>query len=173
MSRLRRPFLSNRYFFITVRLLEDHARLIDADFQLLAVAINRARIAHPFFLTAWAFLPDHWHAIFGPAYPVTISLVMKSIKTSSKFLINRRRGEACEVWQPRYFDRALRNVEEYNEKVEYIHQNPVKAGLVSRPQDWPWSSVHEYCGVSAAEQLRRCGLVIDKVRMPTDPRTRI
>jgi putative transposase len=165
--------LSNRYFFVTVRLLEERARLVDADFQLLALAINRARLAHRFFLTAWVFLPDHWHAICAPAYPVTISLVMKSIKTSSRFLINRGRGQAGELWQERFFDHALRTVNEYNEKVEYIHLNPVKAGLVSRAEDWRWSSVHEYCGMSAAEQMCRCGLTIDKVRMPADPRARI
>jgi len=173
VSRLRRPFLSDRYFFVTVRLLENRTGLIDPDSQMLALSINRARVAHRFFLTAWAFLPNHWHAICAPAYPVTISLVMKSIKTSSRFLINRRRGEASELWQPRFFDRALRTVSEYAEKVEYIRQNPVKAGLVSRAQDWRWSSVHEYSGVSAAEQMRRCGLTIDKVRMPADPRARI
>ena len=173
VSRLRRPFLSDRYFFVTVRLLEERAKLVDADFHLLALAFNRARLMHPFLLTAWVFLPDHWHAICAPAYPVTISLVMKSIKTSSMILINRRRGESGELWQERFFDRALRTVKEYNEKVEYIHLNPVRAWLVCRPQDWPWSSMHEYCGASAAEQQRRSGLTIDWVRMPSDPRTRI
>jgi hypothetical protein len=98
---------------------------------------------------------------------------MKSIKTSSRLLINRERGEGSELWLPRFFDRALRTVGEYNEKLDYIHQNPVRAGLVSRPQDWAWSSVNEYCGVSAAEQQRLTGLTIDRVRMPADPRTRI
>ena len=45
-------------------------------------------------------------------------------------------GADGELWQPRFFDRALRTVKEYNEKVEYIHLNPVRAGLVSRPEDW-------------------------------------
>ena len=71
------------------------------------------------------------------------------------------------------FDRALRTVEEYNEKVEYIHQNPVRAGLVSRPQDWRWSSFNEYAGLSPAEQIERCGLIIDRIRIPSDLRTRI
>ncbi len=43
MSRLRRPFLSDRYFFVTVRLLKERARLSDADLQALALAFNRAR----------------------------------------------------------------------------------------------------------------------------------
>jgi hypothetical protein len=109
-------------------------------------------------------------------YPLTISLVMKSIKTSLMVLINRRRAEAGELWQARFFDRALRTVKENNEKVESIHLNPVKAGLVRRPQDWSrmaGSSVHEYSGMTADEQKRRCGLTIDRVRISSDPRTRI
>src|SRR2546428_5237917 len=98
---------------------------------------------------------------------------MKSVKTSSMILMNRRRAESGELWQARFFDRALRTVKEYNEKVEYIHLNPVKAGLVERSQDWRWSSVNEYSGVSAAEQERRCGLTIDRVDMPSDSNTRI
>ena len=173
MSRLRRPFLSDRYFFITVRLLRRRDKLTDPDFALLARAFNRARTLHSFYLTAWVFLPDHWHAICEPAYPATISLAMKAVKLSSMSGINRRRGASGELWQPRFFDRALRTVEEYNEEVEYVHMNPVSAGLVPGPQDWRWSSAHEYSGVSAEEQKQRCGLIIDRVRIPADPGTRI
>ena len=173
MSRLRRPFLSGRYFFVTVRLLNSRRPLRDADFRCLALAFNRARGMHPFSLTAWVFLADHWHAICAPAYPLTISVVIKSIKTSSMILINRERHSSGGLWQGRFFERALRTVGEYNEKVEYIHLNPVKAGLVRRPEDWRWSSVNEYAGVSAAEQQRRCGLTIDRVSMPADAGTRI
>ncbi|MGD0123729.1 MAG: hypothetical protein ABSF46_00115 [Terriglobia bacterium] len=70
------------------------------------------------------------------------------------------------MWQPRFFDRALRTVKEYNEKVEYIHLNPVRAGLVSRPEDWRWSSYNEYAGMSAEEQEKRWGLIVDRVRIP-------
>ena len=103
MSRLRRPFLSDRYFFITVRLLKGRGRLRDADFRLLALALNRTRRQHPFYLTAWVFLPDHWHAICGSVYPLTISQVMKSVKISSTILVNRRRAERAELWQASFF----------------------------------------------------------------------
>jgi len=173
MSRLRRPFLSDRFFFITVRLLERRRQSDDADFERLGLAIRRTRVARPFFLTAWVFLPDHWHAICAPQYPLTISEVMKSIKNSSTTLINTGRAASGELWQGRFFDRALRTVKEYNEKVEYIHLNPVKAGLADRAQDWRWSSVNEYSGMSAAEQMRRCGLIIDRVSLPLDSKARI
>ena len=110
-----------------MRLLKRRSELRDADFHFLALAFRRARVLHPFFLTAWVFLPDHWHAICVPVYPLTISVVMKS----------------------------------------------VRAGLVREPRDWTWSSVHQYSGMSADEQKRRCGLTIDRVRMPLDPDTRI
>ena len=60
-----------------------------------------------------------------------------------------------QLWQPRFFDRALRSVKEYNEKVEYIHLNPVRAGLVSRPEDGRWSSCNEYADMSADESVSR------------------
>jgi putative transposase len=173
VSELRRPFLSNRYFFLTVRLLRRRAKLADPDFRLLGHAFNRARRLHRFYLTAWVFLPDHCHAICAPAHPTTISLVIKSVEQSSTSAINQQRGTEGELWQPRFFDRTLRTVEEYNEKVEYIHLNPVKAGLVRRPQDWPWSSLQEYSGGSAEEQKQLCGLAIDHVRLPAELPRRI
>jgi hypothetical protein len=106
-------------------------------------------------------------------YPVTISLAMKSVKQSSTSAVNQRRDADGELWQPRFFDRALRTVKEYNEKVEYIHLNPVRAGLVSRPEDWRRSSYNEYAGMSADKQNERCGSIVDRVRMPSDRRTRI
>ena len=173
MSKLRRPFLSKRYFFISVRLLPRRTTLTVLNFSLLARAFNRARTPHPFYLTAWVFLPDHWHCIAGLRSPVMISGVIKSVKQSSRSGIKQRRGTQGELWQRSFFDRALRTVDEYNEKVEYIHRNPVRAGLVSRPQDWRWSSFNEYAGLRPAEQMQRCGLIIDRIRMPADPQTRI
>jgi hypothetical protein len=67
-------------------------------------------------------------------------------------------GADGELWPPRFFDRALCSVKEYNEKVEYIHLNPVRAGLVSRPEDWSrpaGSSYNEYAGMSAGESVSR------------------
>jgi len=56
---------------------------------------------------------------------------------------------------------------------EYLHLNPLRRGLVKEPTDWKWSSVHEYAGVSGEEQERRCGLRIDRVRLPADESARI
>ena len=49
----------------------------------------------------------------------------------------------------------------------------MRAGLASRPEDWRWSSYNEYAGMSAVEQKERCGLIVARVRMPSDLRALI
>ncbi len=77
------------------------------------------------------------------------------------------------LFQARFFDRALRTVKEYHENVECIHLNPVKAGWASRPEDWPWSSVHDYTGNLTDAPVTPGGLSVDRVLLPADPHTRI
>ena len=45
------------------------------------------------------------------------------------------------VWQREYFDRYIRNAGHYLNTVQYIHENPVTAGLITRADEWPYSSV--------------------------------
>jgi putative transposase len=168
MSRLRRLVLSDRFFFLTVKLLPKRRLVDESQFTLLARCLSVVRARRQFRLTAWVLLPDHWHVILFPRHPLTISDAMKSIKLSSTNLLSRHRGEAGELWQGRFFDGALRTVKEYAETLEYIHFNPVRRGLVGHPAQWKWSSYHEYAGVSAVEQGRRCGLIIDRVQLPSE-----
>ena len=173
MSRLRRLVLSDRYFFVTCNVPRTRETLREADFRVLARVIAARRMEHEFLLTAWVFLPDHWHAVIGVRYPKTISLVMESVKVSSTRQINSRRKEAGKFWQGRFFDRALRTVREYNRAVEYIHLNPVRRGLVAKPEDWFWSSLREYAGSIQDESTRHPFLPIDRVLLPSDERARI
>jgi putative transposase len=173
MSRLPRLVLSDRFFFITCRLLPHRGRLEEPEFECLARVLLERREKHHFLLTAWVFLPDHWHAILFPRFPATISRAMESIKVGSTLRVNAARKESGLLWQPRFFDRALRSVKEYYEKVEYIHLNPVRAGLVKRAEDWPWSSVHHYSGSLSAPVGANRILAVDRILLPADERTRI
>ncbi len=105
MSRLLRPFLCDRYIFVTVNLLRSRGKLEEGDYGRLAISLARMRQKHRFLLTAWVFLPDHWHAIIYPPYPLTISLVFSAVKVSSTIAINRRRHEAGELWQGVFLSR--------------------------------------------------------------------
>jgi len=64
-------------------------------------------------------------------------------------------------------------VKEYHEAVEYMHGNPVRRGLVARPEGWKWSSVHEYAFPAVPQARRQPPLRIDRVRIPADERARI
>jgi hypothetical protein len=57
--------------------------------------------------------------------------------------IERVPGERRLLWQPRFFDRSLRTVNEYHAKAEYIRLNPAKAGLARRPEEVPQSNPKE------------------------------
>ena len=139
----------------------------------MARVIRERRQKHRFLLTAWVILPDHWHAIVFPRHPLTISDVMEAIKVGSTLHINASRRESGLLWQPRFFDRALRTVKEYHEKVEYIHLNPLRAGLVERAEDWIWSSVHDYMESAPRAGEVASGLRTDSVSLPADAGTRI
>lgn len=173
MSRWRRLVASDRFFFISCRVLSRRGNLSESGFACLAQAIHERREKHRFLLTAWVFLPGHWHAIFYPPDPLTISRVMEAIKDGAAKRIHRRRRERGTLFQPRFFDRALRTVREYQEKVEYLHLNPVKAALGSCPEDWAWSSVHDYVGNVSDAPITPRGLSVDRIMIPADPRTRI
>jgi REP-associated tyrosine transposase len=171
MSRLRRLVISDRYFFVTCNLQRGRNRLDDADFRLLAQVFQARRARHGFLLTAWVFLPDHWHAIVGVRHPQTVSLILESIKVSSTRQMNTRRKESGRLWQARFFDRAPRTPKEYHQTIEYIHWNPCRGGWRGVLANGPRSSCGDYAGgepVHGTASLR-----IDRVRLPADGMTRI
>ncbi|MEO1235808.1 MAG: class I tRNA ligase family protein [Planctomycetota bacterium] len=86
-------------------------------------------------------MPDHVHLLLTPrkqadGQPYPLAELMHSIKSYSAHEINRARGAQGAVWQDEYFDRVIRDEQEFEEKWEYLGHNPVKAGLVERPEDY-------------------------------------
>jgi len=78
-------------------------------------------------------MPDHVHLIVtvSPASTTTIGEWVKAFKA----MVARRRFK----WQAGFFDHVLRSDESRSEKWEYIRMNPVRAGLVVDPDDWPYA----------------------------------
>jgi len=69
---------------------------------------------------------------------------MRNLKSRTGFAIAQQRRVRRPIWQERYFDTIIRRVRNFWEKLEYIHRNPVEAGLAERPADWIWSSGRRY-----------------------------
>jgi putative transposase len=83
-------------------------------------------------------MPDHVHAVFTPFPQWRLPTIMQRIKGVSSHRINdflQRRGM---LWQDESFDRIVRREENLREKCDYIAMNPVRKGLVSIPDEYPW-----------------------------------
>jgi len=85
-------------------------------------------------------MPNHVHAMIRPAPGTMTSKIVQSWKTISAKRINAALGRAGALWQGDYWDRYIRGEEHFLRTLQYIHRNPVSAGLVRKPEDWPWSS---------------------------------
>jgi REP element-mobilizing transposase RayT len=88
-------------------------------------------------------MPDHVHLIFTPlcdelGSPFGLAEIMHGIKSSAAHSINKVLDRRGHVWQREFFDYLLRSDEKIREKVEYICQNPVRRGLVTSENDYPW-----------------------------------
>jgi REP element-mobilizing transposase RayT len=142
--RRRLPHLQRddkRHFvtFCTFRrwLLPDVARSI-----ALRCCLHDNEVKH--FLHAAVVMPDHVHLIFTPLVNskrqeiYSLAEIMGAIKGASAQFINRELGRIGNVWQTESFDRVLRSSESLDAKIAYVIQNPVRAGLVSKCEDYPW-----------------------------------
>jgi REP element-mobilizing transposase RayT len=83
-------------------------------------------------------MPDHVHLLVTPFEEIRLSSIMDSIKGASAHAINRVLGRRGAMWQRESFDHILRSDEKLTEKGEYIANNPVRAGLVAKSDEWPW-----------------------------------
>jgi len=128
--------------------------------QAFVIALERARKLYQFRVYGFVAMPEHVHLLISEPDSGTIAIAVQALKISSSLRTTRARDSAerrSQLWQKRYFDRNIRDYAEFVEKLQYIHRNPVKRGLVERAEDWKWSSfghyaLHEECGVDIESQ---------------------
>ena len=94
-------------------------------------------------LIEWVIMPNHVHVLVEVLSGHRLSDVVHSWKSFTAKEANRILGRSGEFWMTDYFDRFIRDEKHLAAVREYIRNNPVKAGLVEKPEDWKWSSA---CG---------------------------
>jgi putative transposase len=124
-------------FFVTICTL--HRRKIPSlEAAQEALAIYGARGAAEFNvgLGRYVIMPDHLHFFVRGDQSFGLGNWVKGLKRAilETFPNEQRRA----LWQPGFFDHLLRNDESYAQKWEYVRQNPMRAGLVESPEDWPY-----------------------------------
>jgi putative transposase len=85
-------------------------------------------------------MPEHIHLLVTEPKTEPLSTAMQALKQS----VSRPLGNGEPFWQTRYYDFNVHTERKRIEKLRYMHRNPVQRGLVASPDQWPWSSFHQY-----------------------------
>ena len=159
MSRLRRIEQAHRFFFITTNLASNCAPLSCQERTLILQELRWIRNSHDLLLFSFVVMPDHLHLLSNPREAM-LSDILRDFKSRSAFTLRKSRRTRGAIWQPRFFDAICRKVRDFWEKMDYIHLNPVRAGLSAKLEDWPWSS--------AAVAHPDTVLSVDPIDLPAD-----
>ena len=122
--------------------------------------LDEVRARHKFLLLGYVLMPEHVHLLLSEPTLSDPSKVLQVLKqkvsralrdTASKLILRQpsvRFAEGVDeegaFWQRRFYDFNVWSEKKVNEKLEYMHANPVKRELVTHPKDWPWSSWSHY-----------------------------
>jgi len=107
--------------------------------------LNGVRNRYEFALVGYVVMPEHVHLLMSEPKTATPSIVMQVLKQDvSRVLQREKPNEPHSFWQSRFYDFNVWSQKKRNEKLNYIHLNPVKRGLVEDPKMWPWSSYRFY-----------------------------
>ncbi len=89
---------------------------------------------------SWCIMPNHVHVLIEVMKNISLSSILHSWRSFSSNEINKLLNRSGRLWMPEYFDRFIRDNDHFNNVVDYIHNNPVKAGLVKEAREYKWSS---------------------------------
>ena len=156
MSRYRRATAAgSSYFFTVVAYRRQQILCSEAIRSALRATIKTVRVARPFVIDAWVLLPDYLHCVWTlPDNDADFSTRWMMIKRAVSLACRedyRRAGwvtasklkhRESTIWQRRFWEHQIRNENDFDRHVDYIHFNPVKHGHVQHAVDWPYSTFH-------------------------------
>lgn len=162
MTRIRRIEQLDRIFFVTFNVERGVRDLSPQERSTVLEILGELRAPLGFLVFGYVVMPDHAHLLLWPRRE-PLARVMRDLKSRSGYAITRQRQSSGAVWQRSYFDFICRRAHDFSDKLDYRHQNPVKAGLVSRPDDWAWSSFRFYARAGT------CPITPDRIDFSGDP----
>ena len=143
MTNIRRHFQPNEIVFMTHVTFKSMPVLVENSgilHQLLEIIEKISSVQ----IIAWVILPDHFH-LLADIGDEDISRLMTKVKLSFSTKYRISKGiKSGRVWQYRFWDHIIRDQDDMNRHIDYIHYNPVKHGYVGKPGDWEMSSFRKY-----------------------------
>jgi REP element-mobilizing transposase RayT len=140
LHRLSRIWVSNPRYFITVCVEQRRSLLATGPAAgILLDEWNDAVGRHGWAVGSYCIMPDHVHFFCTNGESETpLSVFVGNWKQWTAKKLKRSAGLDGTVWQKGFFDHLLRSSESYSQKWDYVRNNPVRAGLVEKSEDWPF-----------------------------------
>ena len=109
---------------------------------IVTQAIHRGEELGQYALRAYVVMPNHVHVLLEPI--LSLSRLTNGIKGVSARVANLKLGRTGKpFWQDESFDHWIRNQGQFTRIKSYVENNPVKARLCAKPEDWEWSSARK------------------------------
>ena len=143
MSKLKRYYLPGRIYFITA-VTHERKNILFENASLFWKAVEKIKQSIFFDLNAWVLMPEHLHIIIDPDEGSPADIIKRIKLSFAYYYRNKHNLYRGQVWQSRFWDHIIRDREDMNRHIDYIHYNPVRHGLVKSPFDWPESLIHRY-----------------------------
>lgn len=147
-KRLKRYYGQGHLHFITCSCYRRLPRLGAArERDLFLRVLEETRQGYGFAVIGYVVMPEHVHLLISEPDRGTPSTVMQVLKQRVARQANlRSHASSAPFWERRFHDFNVWSQKKRNEKLHYMHRNPLTRNLVSDPNDWPWSSYRFYAG---------------------------
>ena len=111
--------------------------------ELLMDVFRENRSSKRLLLHEFVIMPNHFHAILTPARDISLERAMQCIKGGFSYCATQKLRFDDEIWQPGFTKHRVKDTDDYAVHVDYIWNNPVRARLVLRPEQYPYSSARK------------------------------
>lgn len=149
MARKPRNIVAGYPFHVIVRGNNRQAIFIDGEDRLDFKSILQAACqAHGLVIHAFVLMTNHVHLIGTPATPDALALVMQAVGRRFVRHFNRRHGRTGTLWEGRYRASLIQEDRYLLACQRYVEMNPVRAGIVERPEQYAWSSHGHHLGLA-------------------------
>jgi REP element-mobilizing transposase RayT len=141
-------------YFVTLCTVRRRKVLTSETVHRAVIQYGQRGIERNIALGRYVIMPDHIHLFVRGSPEFNLGIWVRGLKRVVAAAVAGGReglpgsgasppaasdGGSYNIWQRGFFDHLLRNSETYGQKWNYVWQNPVRAGLVSKPEDWPFA----------------------------------
>ena len=142
MPKLTRYNLENHIYFVTSKTKNNQPIFLNPTYaELFINTLIDCRNKYRFLLLGFVVMPDHFHVLILPKQGYKIESVVQKIKSLFAYRM-RGLGIKGSTWQKGFYDFIVYSEKKFREKLNYIHANPVRKGIVNDPRDYDFSSMN-------------------------------